>query len=207
MEHFFSTDSKLFHLLGRVADLILLNFLFLITSIPVVTIGASCTALYSVTMHMADNTESYITRSYFLAWKNNFKTSTVVWSAALLLLILCKANLSILPALPSGPLAMLLLCFQLLFLFILCGILLYLFCLLSAFENTLRNTVRNATILTFRFLPYTILCMCISAVLPALIVLFPQAAGILLSVMIAVGFSLTAYFHSVILLKIFRRVG
>lgn len=207
MEHFFSTDGRLFDFFSRLADLILLNFLFLLTSIPIVTIGSSCTALYTVTIHMADHTESYITRSYFTAWKNNLKSGTAVWIPALLLLLLCNWNLSVLPVMPHNALPVLLLCFQLLFLFMLCGMLLYLFCLLAVYKNTLKNMIKNAVIMTFRFLPYTILCLCISLIWPALIILLPNITGILLSIMMIIGFSLTAYFHSMILLKIFRRLG
>ena len=40
MNRLFSLDGKLFHILSRIADLILLNVLWLLSSLPIITIGA-----------------------------------------------------------------------------------------------------------------------------------------------------------------------
>lgn len=53
MDRIFNMDNKFFTFMGRVADLILLNIIFLLSCIPIVTIGASITAMYYVTLKMA----------------------------------------------------------------------------------------------------------------------------------------------------------
>ncbi len=45
---FFSLDSKFMQVMSRVADLIILNVIYLVTCLPVITIGAASTALYTV---------------------------------------------------------------------------------------------------------------------------------------------------------------
>ena len=65
--------------MGKLADLILLNLLFIICCIPIVTIGASITAMYYVTLKMVRNEESYLFRSFFKSFKQNLKQSTVIW--------------------------------------------------------------------------------------------------------------------------------
>ena len=69
MNRFFNMDNKFFVFMGRVADLLLLNFLCILCCIPVVTAGASITALYYVTLKMARDEESYIARSFFRSFK------------------------------------------------------------------------------------------------------------------------------------------
>ena len=64
--------------MGRAADLFMLNVVFVICCLPVVTIGASLTALHYVTLKMARNEESYIIRSFFKSFKQNFKQSTII---------------------------------------------------------------------------------------------------------------------------------
>ena len=59
MDRLFNMDNKFFTVMGRVADLIMLNVVFLICCLPIVTIGASLTALHYVTLKMARNEESY----------------------------------------------------------------------------------------------------------------------------------------------------
>ena len=78
MDRLFNMDNKFFTVMGRVADLIMLNVVFLICCLPIVTIGASLTALHYVTLKMARNEESYIIRSFFKSFKQNFKQATVI---------------------------------------------------------------------------------------------------------------------------------
>ena len=60
---FFSLDSKFMQALSRIADLILLNLVFLVTCIPIFTIGAASAALYSVAFRLG--TERYRVCEYF----------------------------------------------------------------------------------------------------------------------------------------------
>lgn len=57
MDRLFNMDNKFFTVMGRVADLIMLNVVFLICCLPIVTIGASLTALHYVTLkwHVTKN--------------------------------------------------------------------------------------------------------------------------------------------------------
>ena len=70
---FFSVDSPLYRFLSRVLDILKLNFLWILGSLPVFTIGASTTAAMSVALKLADDEEGYIAKSYFEAYKANFK--------------------------------------------------------------------------------------------------------------------------------------
>lgn len=76
---FFSPDSPFSRALSFVGDLIILNFLFIICCIPVITIGASSAALYTVAMRMADNDDRGTVKPFFKAFKDNFKKATVLW--------------------------------------------------------------------------------------------------------------------------------
>ena len=57
---FFSLDSKFSQIMGRVFDLMMLNIIFLIMCIPIVTIGANFTAMYYVTLKMIKNGDVYL---------------------------------------------------------------------------------------------------------------------------------------------------
>ena len=79
MSSFFNMDSPLWRFLGRLADIMILNIVFLITCIPIVTIGAAWTSLSYVTLKMSRDEESYIVKSYFKAFRQNFRQATVIW--------------------------------------------------------------------------------------------------------------------------------
>ena len=65
--------------MGRVADLIILNLIFIVCCIPIVTIGPALTALYYMTLKMARNEETYIIRGFFKSFKENFRQAIVIW--------------------------------------------------------------------------------------------------------------------------------
>ena len=75
----FKLDSPLMNFLNKVADIMILNFFVILGCIPILTAGASLTAGYYVAFKMVKNEESYITKGYFKAFKENFKQSTIMW--------------------------------------------------------------------------------------------------------------------------------
>lgn len=77
-------DHVIARFLTRLADLFLLQLLFLLTSIPVVTIGASISATYSACRKLHYDNVSGIPSCFFRAFAANWKQATVAW-----LLFLC----------------------------------------------------------------------------------------------------------------------
>lgn len=201
MRKFFSDSNPVIRGLTKLADLMWLNALFIITSLPVFTIGAAASALYYESMRVVQGEEAYITRDFFKAFKNNFKYATIVWivSAFLLLLfgytfyILGKSDLS------YAHIAMGILGVPII---LICFMLLYVFPIMSRFENTLMNTVINALLISLAQFPKTILMLAFSAV-PILLVLsslnwFP--------LLILGGFAIVAYVNGSFMNKIFEKI-
>ncbi|WP_196812006.1 YesL family protein [Schleiferilactobacillus shenzhenensis] len=76
MNTFTNPESKVYRLGGKLVDLFFLNILFLLTSLPVITLGASTTAMFTVTMKMVDDSQGPLVKSYFKAFKDNFWRGT-----------------------------------------------------------------------------------------------------------------------------------
>lgn len=77
---FFSYDSKFGQLLDKFFNSCYLNLLWIICSLPIVTIGASTTALYYVTLKIArGGEETSVARMFFRSFRENFRQSTVLW--------------------------------------------------------------------------------------------------------------------------------
>ncbi len=70
---FFSVDSPFYKFISKLWDIVQLNFFWLLCCIPVVTAGASTVAACSVALKMAEDTEGYIARSFFKAFRENLK--------------------------------------------------------------------------------------------------------------------------------------
>ena len=81
----FDIDGPVVRFLGKVADLMWLNILTMICCIPVFTVGAAFTALHYMCLKIVRNDESYITKGYFKSFKENFRQSTIMWMAMLVI--------------------------------------------------------------------------------------------------------------------------
>lgn len=201
MRKFFSDSNPVIRGLTKLADLMWLNALFIITSLPVFTIGASTSALYYESMRVVQGEESYITKDFFKAFKNNFKNATVVWIVSAFLLVLFGYTFYILGTsdLSYAHIAMGIMGIPMVFISFM---LLYVFPIMSKFENTLMNTVINALLISLAQFPKTILMLAFSAV-PVLLVLsswnwFP--------LLILGGFAIVAYVNGSFMNKIFEKI-
>lgn len=98
----FNDENLFFRIMGVAADLIALNVYTLVTSIPLVTMGASLTAMGSVMLKMLNGEPYRLTRTYFAEWKRNFKRATGVWLIALVIYLIAGVDVW---AMSSGMLA------------------------------------------------------------------------------------------------------
>lgn len=204
MSRFFNMDNGFFQVLSRIADLMILNIIFLITCIPIVTIGAAWTALYYVTLKMIRNEESYIVRSYFKSFKENFKQSTIMWLIALVLLVLLFFDYRIVNVMDGTIRQAMLIGLTVVALF-LAMILTYLFPLQSKFYNTIKNTTKNALLMSILHLPQTVIMLVIT-VAAVLITFFNNwtiSYGLLFWILL--GFATIALANSWFLVRIFDK--
>lgn len=80
----FNYDNPVWRFIGKLWDVLVVNILWIICSIPVVTAGASTTAMYYVTLKLARDEDGYTIRSFFKSFKENFKQATAIWLIFLL---------------------------------------------------------------------------------------------------------------------------
>ena len=79
MGKMFDMDNPVWRFMGKVTDMFFLTCLWLLFSLPVVTIGASTCALCYCSMTLASNKEGYIREDFVRAFKENFKAATIAW--------------------------------------------------------------------------------------------------------------------------------
>lgn len=75
-------DNKILSIVNTAVDMLILGIFWFVTSIPLVTIGASTTAVYYTVNKCIRNKKSYAYVEYWKAFKSNLKKSTlafIVW--------------------------------------------------------------------------------------------------------------------------------
>jgi uncharacterized membrane protein YesL len=163
----FSYDSKFSQVLLKIAYGCFLNVLWIACSVPIFTIGASTTALYAVTLKIADNEEGNVTKQFFQAFRDNFKQATVIWLILLAIGIFLGADAFILVHLRNSATGALAVVWTIILAMVIaCSIiytivLMYVFPLIARVENTSLNMVKNSLLIGFRYLFCSILVFAI----------------------------------------------
>lgn len=201
---FFVIDSPVMRFLARIGDLIILNLIFVVSCVPVVTIGTALSALYSVAMRIVRGEDPAVIREYVKAYKMNFKDATVVWLilaavGGLLfldfrLIGMFKGSLyTVLRLLLGVVLGIWLLIFQ------------YVFAYIGRFKNSVFQSLKNALFLSAAHIPSTVMLLGITVGL-LVITLFTSRTFVIGTILWTFfGFALLAYVQSFLLCRIFAK--
>ena len=158
----FSIEGKFFRTLTKIGDFLILGVLGIIFSIPVVTIGASLTAMSSVGMKLVKDEEGYVFRNFISSWKSNLKQSIGVELilGVIGLILFVDVNICINWAREEGSMFPQMLVYAFFgLLLVLAAVAIYAFPLLAKFDNTVIGTVKNALLLCMKHLPQTFIML------------------------------------------------
>lgn len=155
----FSYDGILAQMIRYIWNLFMLNLCFVICCIPIVTAGAAITALYSVFLN--ESLESSRITQFFRAFKSNFRQATLIWLVFLGLAVLLGANTYLLLTYNFAGNTLFKILTIIVAVICLC-IGAFVFPLQAHFENTIKQTWRNALVLGVSLFPYGIFMTLVS---------------------------------------------
>ena len=162
---FFSIDGKFFRGLTKAGDFFILGVLGIVFSIPIVTIGPTLTAVYYVALKLVRDEEGYVFKSFIKAWKSNFKQAFIIELVIAILGILFTVDVRIcyLWMHDNGSNAAKLIMFAVFgLILVLMAVSIYVFPVLAKFDNTVKETLKNALVLCMHHLPQTIIMLIIN---------------------------------------------
>lgn len=197
----FNLDSPLMQALGKMADLLLLNILTLLCCIPIVTIGASLTALHYMALKIARNEECYIARGFFKSFRQNLKQATLIWLLMLLVIAVLVGDFLIMNNSGFEFNNVIRVIITIFALFVFCGSI-YVFPVLAKFDNTIWRTIKNAFLMSIMQLPKTVL-MVILYILPAVFFVFIYQLAPLVFLF---GLSVPAWLSAKLYSKFFKKL-
>ncbi len=202
MDKLFDLDNPIMQALTMIADLLILNALTVISSLPIITIGAAQTALYYATRRNQNN-EGNIWKDYWFAFRSNFKQATVLWCiflgagiagfSVMLLHTYVNSNWSSIGLLMVSAVS-----------FLCLGASVWVFPLQSRFQNTVIMTLRNAVQCVAIELPRTIIMVALNALPVVLYLAVPEVFALFSPMLIIVWFSLVARINTFLLKKYFQ---
>lgn len=204
MKGLFSLENPLMQILTRACDLMIVNLLFLISSIPIFTIGAAICGMTKVCQAIVMGDERGIWKLYVSGFKDNFKQATIVWLATLVVAASLVCYWLLVVNFCRGVLATVLLIVMAVLAVIALSLVSYLFPLIARYENTLREHVKNAGILAITRLLLTILLIVFIAV-PFILPLISLNAYLqTLIFWVILGFAFLSYMANLMLKPIYQ---
>ncbi len=202
MGKLFDLDSPFIAFLNKIADLAWLNILTLVCCIPIVTAGSSLTAMNYVLLKLVRKEEGYITKSFFKSFGQNFKQATISWIIVLLAAFVVVTDYRIVAQISGGMknvMAIMLLAATLVGVIIV----LYFYPLLSHYDNSIKNTLKNAFILSMVNAPRTVAILAISVVT---VILYYMNFIRVVPFIILFGLTAPGYVNMIFFSQIFKKL-
>lgn len=197
----FKIDSPVFNGLSRIFDIMFLNILWVLCSIPMITIGASTTALYYCMLKINRESDTGIAKMFFKSFRQNFKQGcilTIIFAASGLILYIDFQACALMEGIFGRIIKILILVFLIVW-----GIIVsYAFPLLAQFENSIVHVLKNSLLLSIMNIGKTIPVILINAIPVVLFWGLPYVFIVSIPIFLTFGIALMVFVDSKILLKV-----
>jgi len=153
----FNPDNALMITMAQIADCIFLSLMWLLGCFPVVTLGASTGALYDAAVRAYRKGDKHSWQRFIKVYKENFKAG--ILPTVLFLAVFAAAGrvlIRIWNAAVGGSLSWMIFSAAAFVGMLLLGLLSILFPMLSRFENSFENLLKNSLLLGMANLPRTL---------------------------------------------------
>ena len=198
---FLNMDNPVIQALDKLFDLMILNLLMVLCCLPIVTVGASVTAMHYVCLKMVRNEETYIFKMFFHSFKENFVQSTILWVMMLVLVgaplyVMVMERLSgveintVVFLLPTAALILIMLA------------LLMVFPLQAKFGNTILGTIVNSIKVGAAQFPRTVAILVLT-VFPLVLPIYIPAVW---PIVLLIGLTAPGYVAALMYNKLFEKI-
>lgn len=201
MDKIIDIDSPFVRTVNKITDLVVLNLWTLLCSIPIITIGASFSAAHYVALKLRRNEEGYTTREFFKAFKQNFKKATLIWLIILFAIIVLALDFYIMRNMDLGIPKIVQGVIMVVTALLACTVM-WVFPLQAKFENTIKQTIKNAFSLSMIQAPRTLLML----VMHALPFVLCFSVYQIMPLYLFFGFSVPIYVSAMLYNKMFIRL-
>lgn len=199
----FDYDSKLFQFLVRVCDLVFLSLLWLVCSLPLITLGASTTALYYTTMKLVRHRGDSAVGMFFHSFKQNFKASLPVTLILLFVLYMMAVDYLLLAPKYAGSGIFHGLCIVLLLVYAVEAS--FVFPVLAKFQCTTKQVFRNAAYIALTNPLVTVMVTALHLAPLWLVYAHLDWLEKLQPILFLLGPGVVAYLNAIALVPVFRK--
>ena len=193
-----NSDSGIMGVLAKITDVMLLQFMFILTSLPIFTIGAGLSALFATTRKLKHDSVTSTIRTYFVQFKANFKQGTILWIIFLLAGGLLYFDISYYTVQERTALNTVMLAAAYILAIVIYLIAVYAFPLAAWFENSVKAQLKNALLMSVSHFLTTLL-------VTAVYVVFVIMAIAVTPLFVFVGFSGAIYISGWLIARVLSK--
>lgn len=204
MNKFFSPDNIIIKFLTLFCDWMFYNWLFIFFSLPIITMGASFTAVYSLSFKRLNKKEAPVFKTFWKEFKANFKQSTLFWVPFLIICVILGGNVYISHNILDEQFRFLQYPASILLLLIIAGSI-FVFPQISLFNAPLKQTVKNSVLLAITNIPTVFLVLATPIFILLLAGISAKMTVIIASLFLFFGFGSLLFFYSIFFRKIFLK--
>lgn len=191
------SDSPVIAFLNKMTDLILLNMIYILCCLPIVTIGAATTAMYYVCIISIRQGDGYVVRRFFESFKKNFRQATTAWLGMLVIGIILAADMLFWYRMNTG-FAKIMFVLSAIVGFSVWIIGMYIFPVIAKLEGNMLRTIKNSAAFAVGYLPYTACLLLISVIF-----IYANLVSVgMNAITVFVGFAVVAYIKSFFIYKV-----
>lgn len=202
MMKLFGENNPIVNVLIRIFDVFLLNLLWILCSVPIITIGASTAALYYSLLKINRETDSSIIGMFFKSFRQNLKQGCLVTLLFILSGLVLYVDIMFCNLLENTAGNILRVIFAL-FILIWAMMLSYVFPILAQFENSVIGTIKNAFLMSVSHVGRTLVIVSLNALIPVVFFVLPELFVLGLPVLMTFGVAIIALINTKLLTGIF----
>lgn len=197
--NFLRPDSDFMQSASKVVYYLYAHLLMIVCCVPIITVGASLTALHYVLLKLYKDEEGNVTKTFFVAFKENFIQASSIWLIYFVMLSLLAFDIYF--VLIEGQSLIIIM-----LMFALCIVLLanisWAFVLLSRYKNNVKTTLYNSFVVAFAF-PGSTVILAVLTFGPILLAL-KYLGG--LPLFLLVGWWMSGYYQPRIYSRVFEKI-
>lgn len=196
MGGFFKLDGPFFRYGTLLADIVILTFLWILCSLPIITIGASTSALFYVTTRQISQREGYVSKDFFKSFRTNLVQGTIITIIMLIIAAVLYINIKNIEIM--GNFSYLYLGLNLVIMYELTAVSIYIFPMLGRFQMSVKDLFKSSIFIANRHILTTLSCIILMGAIWFLCMfVYP--------IFLAISGGFYAYISSYMLMKVFKK--
>ena len=207
MAGWLAPDTKFYNGLVAVTEAIIINVLFVLFCLPVITVGASVAGAHAALLQQLREEGSSPAKTFWNTFKETFWRATISWLLILVFLLLAAWEIWAIGRMDLGLAGTIATVLSITGTILILGFAVWYFPYISQYKAPIGSATKRSALLAFRYLPRTLLALALLLIQPAILYFNPDILGVLVFASLLILPAAILYLHDILLAAPLRAYG